>query len=237
MDWALLISVALMALAGIPHCAVMCGPACTAIAGSSSHAWTHATVALHAGRVLSYGVAGAVVAGGVSLLGALSTTQPLLRPLWTLVHAAALGLGLWLLLTGKQPAWLERLGRDALQGKVGAARADGVQVVQWRRPARALGAGALWAAWPCGLLQSAIVVAALANTAASGFVIMATFGAVTALGLFAGPVLWLRLAGGRSANAAGAVWAVRVAGLALAAASAWAMGHDLFMKIYDYCVS
>jgi hypothetical protein len=32
-------------------------------------------------------------------------------------------------------------------------------------------------------------------------------------------------------------WAVRFAGAALAAASAWALGHDLFHRVVAYCLT
>jgi sulfite exporter TauE/SafE len=104
-------------------------------------------------------------------------------------------------------------------------------------PARAAGAGALWVAWPCGLLQSALVVAALSNTAWGGAASMAGFAAVSAAGLSLAPWAFSRLAGhGIGAMQVNAL-AVRLAGAALAAASAWAMGHDLFHRVVAYCLS
>ena len=71
--------------------------------------------------------------------------------------------------------------------------------------------GSLWVALPCGLLQSALLVAALASTPVSGAAVMAAFALTSSLSLWAGPALWFRWAGRDSA----ARWqgsAIRVAG-------------------------
>ncbi len=232
MDLALILSAALMGLAGTPHCLAMCGPACAALglSGNGRHrAWS-----FHLGRLLGYSIAGGVAAAGVSVLGAVGAAVPMLRPLWTLLHVAALGLGLWLLVTARQPAWVERLGRRRAAA-VGTPQGE-VSVIAWRPVAGAFGTGSLWVAWPCGLLQSAIVVAALANGPASGAAVMAAFSITSGVGLAGGAALWL---GGwrraRAASSPGAAWAVRTAGLMLALASAWALGHGLWMRVIDYC--
>ena len=164
----------------------------------------------------------------------------MLRPLWSLLHVAALGLGLWLLVTARQPAWVERLGRR--RGAATAAAQGGTSVIAWRPAMGSFGTGSLWFAWPCGLLQSAIVVAALANGPAAGAAVMGAFAIASGLGLAGGAALWLgawnrgRDASSSSPSAnAGAAWAVRAAGLMLALASAWALGHGLWMRVIDWC--
>lgn len=230
MDAALAASAALMGLAGTPHCAAMCGAACTALtggrAGGRSSLW-----AFHGARVAGYAAAGALAAASVGTLGLLGNWSPALRPLWTLVHAAAIALGVWLLVTGRQPAWFERLGRHARPSK----GAGGWQRLQGPGPARAGAAGALWFAWPCGLLQSALLVASLANTPAGGAAAMAAFGIASASGLLVGPWLWLRLGLGRTTAAGQATWAVRSAGALLAGVSLWAVGHGVWARVLDYC--
>lgn len=237
MDLALVLSALLMGLAGTPHCVLMCGPACAALGASGRRETLAPTLALHAGRVVSYGAVGALAAGGVSLLGAVGATATWLRPLWTLVHAAALGLGLWLLVTGRQPAWVERIGRGVSRRP--AATPQGAVPIAWHAAARNAGAGALWAAWPCGLLQSVIVVAALANGPFAGAAVMGAFAVASALGLVIGPMVWFRLSGARASGEgtalAGTAWAVRLAGLMLAGAASWALGHGLWMRVIDYC--
>jgi sulfite exporter TauE/SafE len=104
-------------------------------------------------------------------------------------------------------------------------------------PARRFGTGLGWVAWPCGLLQSALLVAGLANTAVQGALVMAAFAAASALGLLLGPALWWRLSGGAANRWMSPHLAVRLAGLALALASAWALGHGLWLRVAAWCFS
>jgi uncharacterized protein len=230
-DQALLLSAVLMGLAGTPHCLAMCGAACTAATGGGR---VPQLGLFHLGRLVSYAAAGAVVAAGVGSLAAMGQAVAVLRPLWTLVHAAALVLGLYLLWQGRQPAWMERLGRSRSPVAV-AHRGQAWQRV--RGPARSAGAGLAWVAWPCGLLQSALLVAGLANGPAQGALVMSGFAVASAAGLVAGPVLWARLSGGRGGGLLSAQGAVRLAGLALAGASAWALGHGVWMRVAAWCFS
>ena len=228
MNTALAATALLMGLAGSPHCAAMCGPACAGVlAGCGGKA--SAAVAFHAGRLASYAAGGALAAGSIAWLTTQGPQVALLRPLWTLLQVAAVVLGLWLLWRGRQPAWIEGIGRRL-------ARPAGRGKVIWlNAPARAGAAGALWVAWPCGLLQSALVVSALGGSAVGGASLMLLFGAGSALGLWIGPMLWLRLAGRHGAAAQTA--AVRFAGALLALASAWALWHGLAAAIDpDYCL-
>lgn len=229
MNQALLFSALLMGLAGTPHCLAMCGAACAAASGGR-----HGLLPLHLGRMLAYAVAGAVAAASVGSLAALGQAVAALRPIWTLVHVAALGLGLYLMWRGMQPAWMERLGTS--RGSAHVEHRGG----HWQTiglPARRFGAGLAWVAWPCGLLQSALLVAALANDAWQGALVMATFAAASAAGLVLGPALWWRLSGGQGLRWVTPAVAVRLAGASLALASAWALGHGLWMKVAAWCLS
>jgi len=247
MDQALFFSAVLMGLAGTPHCLAMCGAACTAAAGGGR---PRNLLPFHLGRLAAYAAAGAVAAASVGSLAAMGQAVAALRPLWTLVHIAALALGLYLLWQGRQPGWMERLGRTRGPATVNHRGGERWQVVA--APARSAGLGLAWVAWPCGLLQSALLVAALANTPTSGALVMAGFAGASAAGLLLGPALWWRLTGGRAGAGAGsgasastsadtgsitgsASTAVRWAGAALAAASAWALGHGLWMRFAAWC--
>jgi sulfite exporter TauE/SafE len=225
-DVALALSALMLGLAGAPHCAVMCGAACgSVIRPGHTGTW----IGFHLARLTGYAFAGAAAASSVGALSIWSQYTPALRPLWTLAHAAALMLGLWLLWRGRQPAWMENLGRSA---QWAAPQAGGWQLM--RGPGRAAAAGVLWVAWPCGLLQSALVIAALANTASGGALTMAAFALASAVGLAAAPWLWWRLRGTAVAGSA-AAWAVRASGLLLAGASGWALGHGLWEQLANYC--
>jgi sulfite exporter TauE/SafE len=231
LDWALILSAAMMGLAGTPHCVAMCGAACTAMTGGqgASGAWP-----FHLGRLLSYSIAGGVAAASVGSLVAFGQAVAVLRPFWTLLHVAALGLGLWLLWQGRQPAWMERMGRTRSTDR-GAI--DG----GWKRirgPSRRAAAGLAWVAWPCGLLQSALLVASLANRPGSGALAMGAFAVASSTGLVAGRAAWQRATSDAATSAlASSRWLVRFGGLVLASASAWALGHDLWMRFYAWCVA
>lgn len=236
MDVALIVAALMLGAAGAPHCAAMCGPASAALLhGCRRQAPLAAPWAFHLARLAGYAAAGAVAASSVGALAQLGQLSPLLRPVWTLLHCAALGLGLWLLWQGRQPAWMEQLGRGTRHLAPQRADAGGWQRLQG--PVRASAAGALWVAWPCGLLQSALVVAALSNTAWGGAAAMAGFAAVSAAGLGLAPWAFARLAGNGSAALQAHAWAVRVAGAMLAGASAWALGQDLFRRVIAYCLA
>ncbi|MCO5979183.1 sulfite exporter TauE/SafE family protein [Ideonella oryzae] len=233
MNYALIFSALMMGLAGTVHCVAMCGASSAAVVGvcgGGRSAWA----GFHVGRVLGYAAAGALAASSVSALGELGRLSPALRPLWGLAHMAALALGIWLMFTGRQPAWLDRLGRGGLRS---TAMSDGWQVV--RGPGKALGMGALWVAWPCGLLQSALVVAALANGPVGGAAVMTVFALGSSVALGTVPALFVRWLGGRANLVEAGVmsWVVRLSGVALTAASAWALGHDLWMRVAAYCIS
>ena len=221
----LLLAALLMGLAGSLHCTAMCGAACTAITQRGGASPSQAQLGFHLGRIASYAAGGALAAASVSTLAAWSQAAPALRPLWSLVHAAALMLGLWLAWTGRQPAWLMNLGRAPQP----AAAPAGWQRLQG--PLRSASVGGAWVLLPCGLLQSALVVAALANDAVGGAMVMAVFALASSLGLLLAGAAWQRTL----ATPQALRWAVRLAGLMLAAASAWALGHGLWLKIAAWC--
>ena len=200
----------------------------------------------HSARILGYALAGALAAAGVGLLSWAGQSSALLRPIWTLLHVAALALGLWLAITGRQPDWMTRIGtpRKSHPETVAAPGSLTLQVVVEPRVAArrhdwsAAAAGVVWVAWPCGLLQSALVVAGLANTPMAGALAMAAFATASALGLQAAPWVW-RHGLGRSGGRPGAVdlsrAMVRLAGTLLAAGSVWALGQDIWGKVWAYC--
>jgi uncharacterized protein len=224
-DSALIASATLLGLAGSPHCAAMCSAPCAAAVGQGG---AGATLGFHVARLGGYALAGGVAAASVATLAAWSQLSPALRPVWVLLHAAALALGLWLLVKARQPAWLGQVGR--LPAPAGPG---------WQRmssPARATSLGALWFAWPCGLLQSALMVAALGSGAAAGAAAMAGFAAASAPGLLLGPWIWSRLLRGAD-SAARDRWAARAAGLLLVAASGWALGHGVWEQVAAFCAT
>jgi sulfite exporter TauE/SafE len=229
-------SALLMGVAGSVHCVAMCGASSAAVVracgGRTVSTWT----GFHLGRLTGYALAGAMAAASVGVLGRLGQWSPALRPLWTLTHLAALALGLWLLWQGRQPPWLDRLGRQGQ--RVGSVGSSGWQAL--RGPLKAGAAGSIWFAWPCGLLQSALMVAALANGPLGGAAVMAVFALSSAWALGLGSALWLRSLGPEGTGSSGAgrqimTWVTRLSGAALASASAWALGHGLWERFAAWC--
>lgn len=230
MDVALIFSAGLLGLVGAPHCTAMCSAPCAAVTRKCGAGMPRSALAgFMTGRLLGYAIGGAAVATGVLAFSSVGRYAPFLRPVWTVVHVAALTLGLWLLFTGRQPVWWSGAARIPALAN---ARSTG----GWRRiggPARAGAAGAMWLALPCGLLQSALLIAALASSALHGAAVMAAFALTSSLGLGVLPMLW---SGGRS-GARGSEWAARLAGLALAMGSGWALGHGLWERVADFCLT
>ncbi|HSV70434.1 MAG TPA: sulfite exporter TauE/SafE family protein [Methylibium sp.] len=217
MSSALVAAAALMGLAGTPHCAAMCGAPCAALARRCGNGRPRQALAVHqAGRLLSYAVAGALVAASTGLLADGARAAAWLRPVWLLLPLAALLLGLWLLVAGRPLRWmgadqLPPAGLAVVHGPTPGGRAAGL--------AQAAGAGLLWAAWPCGLLYSALLVAALADTPWGGAAVMSGFALASLPGVVAGPLLWQALA----RRVAAPRLALRGAGALLVAASGWGL--------------
>jgi sulfite exporter TauE/SafE len=233
-DNALAVSALLMGLAGGPHCAAMCGAAFGGIAGRHGPAGAARTMwALQLGRLAGYAAAGALVAASVSGLTALGGAAPVLRPLWAMVHVAAIALGACLVWQGRAPAWLAGAGTRA----AAALQTQPLRfVARVPVPARSAAIGACWAAMPCGLLQSALIVAALASGPLQGAAVMAGFAASSALGLMLAPMLWRRLRQARGWSAAPTL-PVRLAGALLIGASGFALAHGLSDAIAAVCAA
>ncbi len=222
MQTSMAITALFMGLVGGPHCVAMCGAACAGIGQVAGARSTSALLSFQSSRLLGYAAFGALAAGSVQALGWLGTHTTALRPIWTMFHVAALLLGAVLLWQARQPAWIESLG----QGVWRKARP-----VLGRLGARApvvLGVG--WALMPCGLLYSALLVASLSANAIEGAATMALFSLGTSVSLTAGPWLLLRLRGARSG-----AWGIRLAGLALAITSGWALWMGITQPTGLWC--
>ncbi len=217
LDLTLIGSATLLGLAGIPHCAAMCAAPCAAVCGRGQGSrWV-----FQAARLVGYAAAGAVAAGSVAALAWWAQVSPALRPLWLLMQVAVLALGLTLLWRGRQPAWLGALGHTTAP----LAPSGWAHV---KAPVRAAATGGMWVAWPCGLLQSALVVASLTQDAASGAAAMAAFALSSSAGLWAAPWLWQR------AQPAG-TRPVRWAGALLVAAAGFVLARGLWPALRAYC--
>lgn len=224
MQTALAITAGLMGLVGGPHCIAMCGAACAGIGQAAGERGSAAMGAFQIGRMAGYAAMGALAAASMQGLGWLTTQTAALRPLWSLLHVAAVLLGLLLLWQARQPVWLDGTARR-LWGRVRAFHAS------WGRGAP-LAIGALWAFMPCGLLYSALLVAALSGSVLDGALTMAWFALGSSVSLMLGPWLLLRLRGAGSGE-----WGVRLAGLALALSSGWALWMGLAHDAAPWCLT
>jgi len=176
------------------------------------------------GRVLGYAALGALAAASMQGVGWLTVQSAALRPVWTMLHVAAIVLGLVLLWRAQQPVWLEQAGKAIWsRARSWVGRSGG---------GAPLMLGTVWALLPCGLLYSALLVAAMSARPVDGAIVMALFAAGTSVSMMAGPWLWLRL---RSAGSG--AWGVRLAGLALVLSSSWAVWMGLVHDTAPWCIT
>lgn len=224
MQTSLAVTALFMGLAGGPHCIAMCGAACAGIGQAAGERRNEAMWVFQLGRVLGYALLGGLAAASIQGLGWLTVQSAALRPIWTLFHVAAMLLGLLLLVRAQQPVWLDSAARRLWSGArtLAAGRGRGAPLV----------VGMLWSLLPCGLLYSALLVAAMTSHLLEGAAVMALFALGTAVSMMAGPWLWLRLRGSGNGN-----WGVRLAGLALAISSAWALWMGLAHDAAPWCVT
>ena len=218
-------------IAGSPHCAAMCAAPCAAIERSCGGARpARAAAALHLGRLLSYGLAGALVATGAGWLAELAQATSWLRPLWTLLQVAVVVFGLWVLVAGRMPRLVLGAGASSSSAGVAVPMLGPLSTMgrgRQRGWAWAGTAGLLWAAWPCGLLYSALVVAALADGPIAGAAVMLAFALGGGLALLFGRGVLGRL--GQGAGAA------RWAGALLVTAGGWAIWQQLTGPSGPWC--
>lgn len=238
MQSALVVTAFLTGLAAGPHCVVMCGAACAGVvrlvrapvggvaalppaAPALSPVFWRA-VAFHGGRIAGYAAAGAVAATAMQGLAQAGAHVAVLRPFWMLLHVGIFAWGVLMMVCGRQPFWAQGLGRglsNALRRATGSV-------------GRAFGVGALWVAMPCGLLYSALLMAALGNGPVEGASVMAAFASGSGLALWLAPWLWQRL---RGMGTSRREWGARIAGGVLAAVALQAVWHDLQDQILLWC--
>ena len=212
-----------MGLVGGPHCLAMCGAACGGVirgvgARPVAGMWT-----FQGGRLLGYSIAGGAAGLAMQSFAWLSSSTAALKPVWTLFHRVVLLWGLMLLAQARQPAWVESAGRTVWSRIRPMAQ----------RPGGLLATGALWAFMPCGLLYSALLVAALSGGPLEGALCMALFAIGSGISLGLAPSALRKLQ--QWANSLRKDWGTRIAGLLLAATAAWALWIDLAHRVAEWC--
>ena len=185
-----LTAAALLALAGAAHCVAMCGGIGTALTftvpasrrvGVRLWGWQ---VLFGLGRIGGYTVLGAT-AGGIG--NRLLRVLPWQGPAWPALFSAVLMLllSLHFLSGGRLLRRLERPGAVIWRGVQPLVR----RLLPVDHPAKALLVGALWGLLPCGLVYSALLLAASSASVVGGLLIMALFGGLTLAPVAAGGVL------------------------------------------------
>ncbi len=175
------------------------------------------------GRFFGYSLMGALAAFSVQALGWLTVESAALRPVWNMLHVGAVILGLLLVWEAKQPVWLDQSAKQ-LWSKIRRLNANLGKVTP-------VTVGVLWAFMPCGLLYSALMVAALTGNTLQGTITMACFALGSGVSMGFAPWLLLKVK-----TLGDGAWGVRLAGLALACTSSWAHWMGLAHNQAPWCV-
>ncbi|MBL8343791.1 MAG: sulfite exporter TauE/SafE family protein [Rubrivivax sp.] len=267
MEASIVASAFALGLAGAPHCTAMCAGPCAALGGRGRGAGPGVAfhAARIGGYALAGGVAAAAVGSLASLSQAAPFLRPLWTLVHAALFVFGVWL-MWQGRQPALLARLGRAGGPVVVAGAGAGGGAGAGAGggagagaggPWRgmsmpggqplgEPAGAAPgpalvpalAGALWFLWPCGLLQSALMVAALSSSPAGGAVAMAAFAIASSAGLLLAPLLWRQLQ--RSAGRGGEGierWALRAAGAVIAGFSGWALTHGLWARFAAYCAT
>jgi uncharacterized protein len=219
MQTALIYSALLMGLAGGPHCVAMCGAACTSFTQSPEK--PHAIYLYHLGRLCGYALLGAIATFAIQSIAWASTYSAILHPLWTFFHVLVFFWGVILLTYARQPIWVDQAGRNIWRHVKKLSLVQGGHFY----------IGMLWALMPCGLLYSALIIASFNGKPLGGALSMAAFAIGSSISLFFAPWLWLKL----KTNLV-EPYGMRLAGLLLSAASAWAIWMELSHNTKVWCM-
>ncbi|NND69230.1 MAG: sulfite exporter TauE/SafE family protein [Halioglobus sp.] len=157
----------MLGLSGAGHCLGMCGGIAAALSLGGGGNTTN-TLAYHGGRIASYTVAGALL----GLAAGSITTSGWTLGLRYLAGVLLILMGFYIAEWWRVLAVLERLGAYLWQPvqKVGQRF---LSLQNWRG---ALGLGLCWGLMPCGLIYSALALAATTGNAPGGAAMMLLFG-------------------------------------------------------------
>jgi sulfite exporter TauE/SafE len=172
----LLLPVAFLAgFFGSGHCLGMCGPIVVLMESSGNASGTFNVLLrrllYNAGRMLFYVLLGATAGALGLVLTKITSVNIGLSALRILAGLLVIALGVNLLLDLPVLRFLERSGAVIWKRLSPLAR----QVLPVTTPVRALAAGFIWGALPCGLVYSAVAIAATSGSATGGALIMLVF--------------------------------------------------------------
>jgi len=188
----LLVTTFVMGLTGGPHCLLMCGTGCLGMRQMCGQQGSKAILGFHLGRLIGYSFFGVLVAFSFQQVQWLSQHSAVLKPIWIFLHVGALLTGLFLMFTGQQTLMLVTLSQSLWKNVVRRPFIKRMQV-------SSLGpfcVGLFWVLLPCGLLYSALSVAALSAHPFQGGMIMGSFALGSASVLWMGPQAWRLISNG-----------------------------------------
>ena len=172
----------LAGLFGSSHCIAMCGAMVVLFEGQRAEArgaWLHRLL-YNAGRLGFYMLLGVIAGLGGSLITQTAGLDAGLAVLRVTAGLLVIALGLNLAFDWQTLAILERTGASLWTRLAPLSR----HVLPVATPGRAVAAGFLWGALPCGLVYSAVAIAATGGNAATGAYVMFAFWLGTAPALF-----------------------------------------------------
>lgn len=178
----------LVGLLGGTHCVGMCGGIVGALSMGAPGRWSM-HLAYNVGRILSYGLAGAIAgAVGAASLG-LDSQVPMRLALYLVANLMLIALGLYLLGVTEALAFTERAGQLLWQRLQPLTR----RFLPARTVAQAFPLGMLWGWLPCGLVYSALATALSSGSAVRGGLCMLAFGLGTLPNLLLAGIVLARL--------------------------------------------
>lgn len=186
MNAGLLLPAALLAgFFGSTHCIGMCGAIVVLFEQqqpAGMHRWLR-RILYNSGRLGFYMLLGAIAGGASAVIVATAGARTTLLVLRLIAGILVVAIGLNLVFNWNFTRFIESAGARVWRRLAPLAR----HVLPVETPARALGAGFLWGALPCGLVYSAVAMAATSGSMVNGSLIMFSFwaGTLPAL-LFAG---------------------------------------------------
>jgi hypothetical protein len=163
----------LAGLFGSSHCIAMCSAVVVLFEGQRAGvrgAWLH-RVLYNAGRLGFYMLLGIIAGLGGSLITQTAGVDAGLAVLRVMAGLLVIALGLNLAFDWQTLAMLERTGAGLWKRLAPLTR----HVLPVVTPGRAAAAGFLWGALPCGLVYSAVAIAATGGSAATGALVMFAF--------------------------------------------------------------
>ena len=191
MSLAIFGAVFLTGLLGGVHCAGMCGGIVAALSGRGGAGRWDLHLSYNLGRIVSYGLGGAI-AGALGSAGMLlEGVLPIQIVLYVLANLMLVLLGLYLAGLAQVAARLERIGLWLWK----AIQPLSASLLPANTRPRALGLGMLWGWLPCGLVYGILLTALLAGDPLNGAAIMLAFGLGTLPNLLLAGLAWRRVSG------------------------------------------